>query len=425
MSFESVENRDLLREISEAAHYFIRDQFPDEMVLVFQILAKLGIVVLVFFAFYFFFNLIIDFVLRKIFDRKEKFPFIAALYQSKVGIAMSRILALMVCETAISSVFFENHPVTVSILSRCVLFLIVIYSANLAYKCLKAIEYYYEIKDDHYRVIAIRAVSQTVRAIGIVIFTFIGISIIFGIKGSTIFGYVSAFTAVFFLIFRDFILGFITGLHVATQRAYKVGDWVGIDKYHLEGTIMDVSILTTKIKNFDHTISTIPTYDLLNTEVKNYEFMRIGNKRRIKKSIIFNINSFEFVEADLFEKLEKISLIESYMNSMKSKVRLDAAEIVNNENEDLNYRKLTNIGVYRKYVELYLHNNPNIDQNDTILARQLEMTPQGMPLEIYCFTIYPDLEDYERVQADIFDHLLVAAKAFNLQVMQLPSASVK
>jgi len=367
----------------------------------------------------------VDVLLGRVFDEKERFPFLSSLYKAGSAISVSRILALMICETAITSVFFDNHPVTLTILERTILFLIVVYSANLAYKFLKAIEYFYELKSDHYRVIALRAVSQTVRAIGVVIFSIIGLSILFGIKGSVIFGYISAFTAVFFLIFRDFILGFITGMHIATQRAYKVGDWVGIDKYHLEGTIMDISILTTKIKNFDHTISTIPTYDLLNTEVKNYESMRIGNKRRIKKSITFNINSFEFVEEPLFEKLEKISLIRSYMHSMKDKIRLDAPEIIGNENEDLNYRKLTNIGVYRKYVELYLKNNPNIDQNDTVLTRQLDITPQGMPLEIYCFTTFPDLQDYERVQADIFDHLLVAAKAFQLQVMQVPGGSIK
>ncbi len=420
-----MENQDLLRAISQSAHIFIRDHFPDELVLVFQIVSKLGILFLIFLVFYLFFNLIIDVLLRKIFDKKERFPFLSSLYKAGSAVSVSRIMALMICETAITSVFFDNHPATVTVLTRTVLFLIVIYSANLAYKFLKAIEYFYELKVDHYRVIALRAVSQTVRAIGVVIFAFIGFSILFGIKGSTIFGYVSAFTAVFFLIFRDFILGFITGMHVATQRAYKVGDWVGIDKYHLEGTIMDISILTTKIKNFDHTISTIPTYDLLNTEVKNYESMRIGNKRRIKKSITFNINSFEFIEEDLFEKLEKISLIKDYMLSMKGKIRLDNAETTNNENEDLNYRKLTNIGVYRKYVELYLKNNPNIDQNDTVLTRQLDITPQGMPLEIYCFTTFPDLEDYERVQADIFDHLLVAAKAFELQIMQFPGGNVK
>lgn len=419
------QNQDLLRTVSEYAHIFIRDHFPDGLVLVFQILSKLGILFLIFLVFYLVFNLIVDVLLRRVFDKKERFPFLSSLYKAGSAISVSRILALMICETAITSVFFDNHPVTLTILERTILFLIVVYSANLAYKFLKAIEYFYELKSDHYRVIALRAVSQTVRAIGVVIFSIIGLSILFGIKGSVIFGYISAFTAVFFLIFRDFILGFITGMHIATQRAYKVGDWVGIDKYHLEGTIMDISILTTKIKNFDHTISTIPTYDLLNTEVKNYESMRIGNKRRIKKSITFNINSFEFVEEPLFEKLEKISLIRSYMHSMKDKIRLDAPEIIGNENEDLNYRKLTNIGVYRKYVELYLKNNPNIDQNDTVLTRQLDITPQGMPLEIYCFTTFPDLQDYERVQADIFDHLLVAAKAFQLQVMQVPGGSIK
>ncbi|MGC4128462.1 MAG: mechanosensitive ion channel family protein [Bergeyella sp.] len=417
------ENHDILQTISRAMHVFIRENFPNGLILVAQIISKLGLMVLIFTFFYFFFWFTIQILLKRTFYKKEKFPFITSLYKVRAGVTACRILALMICLTAIPTIFFvDNHPDTVTVITRIVNFLIVIFSANFAYKTLKATEYYYALKHDHYRVIAIRAVSQTARALGVVIFSIIGISILFGIKGSTIFGYISAFTAVFFLIYRDFILGFITGLHVATQRIYKAGDWVSIDKYNLEGTILDISILTSKIQNFDRTISTIPTYDLLNTEVKNYESMKIGNKRRIKKSIIFNTNSFEFVEAELFEKLEKISLISDYMKSMRDKIKLDAPDVKNNENEDLNYRKLTNIGVYRKYVELYLYNNPNIDQTDTILARQLDITPQGMPLEIYCFTLYPDLLDYERIKADIFDHLLVASKAFGLQVMQIQSA---
>lgn len=409
-----MEKQDFLMQLSKLIHKGIAEYFPEGTVLLFQILAKVILLAIILLLSLLFFSFIIQIVLRKRFKNLEKYPFIYSLYKVGANKTAIMLLAITVCEVTTNSIFQSYHPITNKIVSRLMDFLMVIYSAKLAYKTLRAVEYHYELKNDHYRVIALRAVSQILKVVGYVIFTFIGISILFGIKGATIFGYVSAFTAVFFLIFRDFILGFITGLHVATQRTYKVGDWVRIDKYDLDGTIMDISTLTTKIKNFDHTISTIPTYDLLNTEVKNYEAMRIGNKRRIKKSITFNIQSFKFIDEELFSKLEKITLISDYMKAKK--VEMQNSYNSPNAEQSIDKRRLTNIGLFRKYTEAYLKNNPKIDQTDTILARQLEITPQGLPLEIYCFTIYPDLIDFERVQADIFDHLLVASKTFELEV---------
>ncbi len=418
MQIEKLDKRDILQQISNYIHLWIDAHFPDGIALLMQITARLLFLFAIFWISLFLFKIIVNVLLKRIFFKKEKYPFLYSLYRIKANKTVCRMLAIIVCELCVTSVFQNYLPKTGMFTIRFINFLLVMFSAELAYKGLKAVEYYYAIKREHYRVIAIKAITQTVRPIGIVVFIFIGISIIFGIKGSTIFGYVSAFTAVFFLIFRDFILGFITGMHVATQRTYKVGDWIRVDKYDLDGTIEDISSLTTKVKNFDHTISTIPTYDLLNTEVKNFEVMKAGNKRRIKKSITFNINSFAFLDEELFRKLEKISLISNYLKNVGQEIHEENLKSNNDKTVSLNSRKLTNIGVFRKYVEAYLENNPNIDQTDTILARQLEITPQGLPLEIYCFTIYPDLLDYERIQADIFDHLLVASKEFDLEVMQ-------
>lgn len=220
------------------------------------------------------------------------------------------------------------------------------------------------------------------------------------------------------LVFRDTILGFVTGIHVATSKNLKVGDWIGIPKYNIEGNITDISLLTTKIVNFDKTVSTIPTYDLMSTEIRNYQVMTEGNLRRIKRSMIFNIKSFRFLTKEDYEKLEKVNLISDYIITKKNEIESEKLELHNADNM-LNGQQLTNIGVFRKYAENYLRNNPNIEQKEIILVRQLEITPQGMPLEIYCFTIYSNLEDYERVQSDIFDHLLVATQDFGLEVIQV------
>jgi len=294
---------------------------------------------------------------------------------------------------------------------------LVIVVAGMLYRALSAFRNYFIIKKDYYKIIALNAVSQTLKIMGSFVCTVVAICVIFGISSSAIVGSLGAITAVLVLIFRDTILGFVTGLHVATSKNLKVGDWIGIPKYNLEGNIQDINLLTTKIQNFDKTISTIPTYDLLSTEIKNIQVMSESNTRRIKRSIIFNINSFKFLNIENIDHLARINLISRYLLEKKSEIvsqreRIDNAEML------INGRQLTNIGVFREYVIKYLENNTFIDQKETIIVRQLENTPQGLPLEIYCFTNDSQWSNYEDIQADIFDHLLVASKEFDLQIMQ-------
>ena len=220
------------------------------------------------------------------------------------------------------------------------------------------------------------------------------------------------------MIFKDTILGFVTGIHVATSKNLKVGDWVAIPKYSIEGNIEGIDLLTTKIRNFDKTLSTIPTYDLLTTEIKNMQVMTETNTRRIKKSIVFNIKSFKFLDDQLFNDLLKINLIHDYLVERKNEIDKEKATLPNAD-EIINGKQLTNIGTFRIYALNYLKNNQNIDQEGTVLVRQMEITPQGMPLEIYCFTNDSNWENFEQIQADIFDHLLVASKEFDLEIMQV------
>ena len=182
---------------------------------------------------------------------------------------------------------------------------IVFVVAGMLYRGLSAFRNYFIIQQDFYKIIALNAVSQSVKIFGTFVSAIIAICVIFGISGTTIVGSLGAITAVLVLVFRDTILGFVTGLHVATSKNLKVGDWIGIPKYNLEGNIQDINLLTTKIQNFDKTISTIPTYDFLTTEIKNIQVMTESNTRRIKRSIIFNINSFKFLNEKFSKNCRK------------------------------------------------------------------------------------------------------------------------
>lgn len=416
---EFVKTKNFLQNLSDIIHVFVNQNVNESWVKITNMTAKF----LLFVALIFLVDLIFKFILNiffKYFVDDTKFPVLVAIQKSRITNSIAHLIALSFGRFSFQSIFYTS-PTSYLPLEKLVNIGVVIVIAGMTFRFLKALEFYYLSQKDYYRIVALRAVSQTIKIFGLFIFSVIAISIVFGIRGSTILGSLGAITAVLVLVFRDTILGFVTGLHVATSRNLKTGDWIGIPKYNLEGTIEDINLLTTKILNFDKTVSTIPTYDLLSTEIKNLQVMAETNTRRIKRSIVFDINSFEFVDEDLFAKLIQLNLLKDYLNKKRPEIFPEGEDSSLNMNM-MNGAQLTNIGVFRIYATNYLKNNQYIEQSGTIMVRQLESTPQGMPLEIYAFTNDSEWETYEQIQSDIFDHLLVAAKEFHLKVVQLTKA---
>lgn len=415
MNNELKGTKDFLQTLSDLIHFFLRDNIPDSWVLFLQIIVKFALFIALIYVVSFLVTLAINTIFKLFFD-KDKYPVLKSIYNSKITNSFAYLISLLFGSFALFSIFYR-HPKSFIFLERMVGLAIVFVVAGMLYRSLSAFRNYFIIKQDYYKIIALNAVSQTVKIFGIFVSSVIAICVIFGISGSAIVGSLGAITAVMVLVFRDTILGFVTGIHVATSKNLKVGDWIGIPKYNLEGTIEDLNLLTTKIQNFDKTISTIPTYDLLTTEIKNLQVMSESNTRRIKRSIIFNIQSFKFLNLEEVNRLSKINLIKNYLTQMKGKI-LKERENIENSELLINGRQLTNIGVFREYAFNYLKNSEHIDQEGTLMVRQLENTPQGMPLEIYCFTNDSDWGKFEIILADIFDHLLVASKEFDLEIMQ-------
>lgn len=416
MNKEINDYKDFLQRISDEIHFFCKDYFPDDFVLIGQITMKFALLLFLIFFLIFILKAIINIVFKFFFD-KEKYPVMKSIYKAKVTNSVANILGIGLGHYALFSIFYR-HPKSFVFLERLIGFLVVLAVANMAFRFIKVLQNYYLIQQDYYKIIAINSISQTVRIFGMFIFSVIAVCVFFGISSTTVLGSLGAITAVIVLVFRDTILGFVTGIHVATSKNLKVGDWVAIPKYSIEGNIEGIDLLTTKIRNFDKTLSTIPTYDLLTTEIKNMQVMTETNTRRIKKSIVFNVKSFKFLDDQLFNDLLKINLIHDYLVERKNEIDKEKATLPNAD-EIINGKQLTNIGTFRIYALNYLKNNPNIDQTGTVLVRQMEITPQGMPLEIYCFTNDSNWENFEQIQADIFDHLLVASKEFDLEIMQV------
>lgn len=418
MNDQLQETKNFIQELSEQLYIYITQISPAGLDWVFHIIVKLSLLLVLFLITDFAFKFIINAVFR-LFHNEQKFPILKSIYQAKITNSVAHFAALIAVAGIQGSIFPENAlPKTTIFIIRCINLGLVLILAGMLYRSLTAFRNYFSIKQDFYKIMALNAISETVKILGLFIFTVVGFCVIFGIKGTTIVGSLGAITAVLVLVFRDTILGFVTGLHVATSKNLKVGDWVSIPKYSIEGNITEINLLTTKITNFDKTVSTIPTYDLMTTEIKNMQVMSESNTRRIKKSIYFNINSFKFLTDEDVERLKEINLISDYLEERTSEIKKEK-ESLEHKDKIVNGRQLTNIGVFRYYAQKYIENDSDIDKNGTRMVRQLDITPQGLPLEVYCFANDSKWERFEQIQADIFDHLLVASKEFELQVMQV------
>jgi len=234
-------------------------------------------------------------------------------------------------------------------------------------------------------------------------------------------GSIGAFTAILILVFKDTILGLIASISISMNHMVQIGDWVEMPKYNADGDVLDITLHTVKVQNWDKTISTIPTYAFLSDSFKNWRGMKESGGRRIKRSINIDINSIKFCDEQMLDQFEKFATIHEYIQTKRKEI-----EKFNQGNEAessviINRRSLTNIGTFRAYIKNYLRKHPKINQNLTFLIRQLPPGTSGLPIEIYVFTSDTEWANYEAIQADIFDHLLAIAPEFKLNVFQSPS----
>ena len=230
-------------------------------------------------------------------------------------------------------------------------------------------------------------------------------------------------SAVLILVFRDTILGFVASIQVSINDMVRIGDWITFEKYGADGDVIEINLATVKVQNFDKTITTIPTYALISDSFKNWRGMENSDGRRIKRAVIIKQESIKFLSQNDIDKLSKIDLISTYLKTrQKDNIAHNQEKNINTE-LFLNGRNLTNIGVFRKYIEEYIQNHTAINKDMMIMARQLAPTSQGLPIEIYAFSKDKRWENYEYIMADIFDHLLAAVTFFDLELFELPSGS--
>jgi miniconductance mechanosensitive channel len=234
-------------------------------------------------------------------------------------------------------------------------------------------------------------------------------------------GGLGAMTAVLLIVFRDTILSFVASLQISNYDMMRVGDWIEMPQYGADGDVVDIGLHTIKVQNWDKTITAIPTHKFLTDSFKNWRSMPESGGRRIKRSIYIDMNSIRFLEDDDIERFEKFVLLQEYMRQKKREIEDYNAEHLPDRSFTANARRLTNIGTFRQYVVRYLRQHPQINQTMTLMVRQLDPTPQGLPLQIYVFSSDVAWVSYEGIQSDIFDHITAIVPEFGLRLYQQPS----
>jgi miniconductance mechanosensitive channel len=261
---------------------------------------------------------------------------------------------------------------------------------------------------------------QAVKLAGVVIVGIFILSVVFGKTPVYFLSSLGALTAVMLLIFKDAILGFVAGIQISVNQLVQVGDWIEVPKAGADGDVIDVSLTTVKVRNWDKTITTVPTYSLISDSFINWRGMQESGGRRIKRALYLDMQTVHFADEAMLTRWRRIDLLRPYLDEKVAELVADAAKATTDAGVPGNRRTLTNLGTFRAYIAAYLHAHPKINQEMTFLVRHLDPTERGLPIEIYVFSADKVWANYEAIQADIFDHLLAMVPEFDLRIFQSP-----
>ena len=268
----------------------------------------------------------------------------------------------------------------------------------------------------------LKGIFQGIKLISAILVGILMISLLIGQSPAILISGLGAMAAVLMLVFKDPILGLVAGIQLSANDMLKLGDWLEMPKYGADGAVIDIGLTTVKVRNWDNTITTIPTWSLVSDSFKNWSGMSASGGRRIKRSISIDATSIHFLDEDERQRLHKAHLLKPYLSARHQEIdewnqQLDAPESV------LNHRRMTNIGTFRAYLNEYLRHHPRIRKDMTLMVRQLAPDDHGLPIEIYAFTNTVVWLEYESIQADIFDHIFAVVEEFGLRIHQSPTGN--
>ena len=358
-------------------------------------------------------KIILRFLTKRI--ENNKYQWDDVLLSNKVFQKISMIIPGIVMYNG--AVFFDDRAALISKISIIYILLIIIITSKALINSADDIYRQFPVSKDR----PIKGLLQVIEIVLYVIFGITIVSIMIDKNPIALISGIGALTAIITLVFKDSIVGFIAGIQLTWNDMLRIDDWIEMPKYGANGEVIEISLTTVKVRNFDKTITTIPTYALVSDSFINWRGMQETGARRIKRAINIDLTSIKFCNEEMLEKYKKVNFLKSYIEEKEAELEAYNERV---ENTDIlvNGRNLTNVGIFRIYAQNYINNHPRIHADMTRMVRQLAPTENGLPLEVYVFVNDTTWTVYESAQSDIFDHLLAVAEFFDLRIFQNPSS---
>ena len=338
------------------------------------------------------------------------------LIEHKVFARLSNVVPALVVHVLAPVVFagVESLAGFVQGLAKVYLVVVLLFTLQALLNGLQTIYQRYDIS----KRIPIKGLLRALMLVACFVGSVFIISIVMGREIGTLMAGLGAMVMGFLFVFKDAIMGLVAGIQLATNDTVRKGDWIEMKGHGIDGDVIDVSLTTVKVQNFDKTVVSIPASKLITEACRNWRGMKDSGGRRIKRPIRIDMRSIQFADEALLEKFQRFDLLEGYLQSRLDEVNVHNQTANMDLSELVNGRRLTNIGTFRAYIMAYLKSHPQIRQDRTFLIRQLAPGDNGLPIEIYIFTDTTVWAEYEAIQADIFDHLLAVIPEFGLAPFQ-------
>lgn len=342
------------------------------------------------------------------------------LLSNKVHVRLSRTILVLLARQFLP-IIFMGFPVLTAALVKFLDLVVLLTIYHLVNSLLKTCRDIFRTSNG-FKDKPIDSYLQVVQIFLIFVIGTLAVSLLTGNSPWSFLVSLGAASAILMLVFKDTILGFVASIQVSANDSVRVGDWIEMPKYGVDGDVLQINLNNVKIQNWDKTIVTIPTYTLLSDSFKNYRGMQETGGRRIKRALNIKMSSVRYLSEEEITALKNIRILSPYIDQREREIAAYNKTWNTDNSSPVNGRRMTNIGLFRAYVLAYAKNNPNIHQELTLLVRQLAPTEYGIPLELYMFTKGTQWVYFEDTMADIFDHLLAAIKHFHLQIFELPAA---
>ncbi len=381
-----------------------------------------GLILIIFLSFIVYF-LVKKFLIKIVhaIATKSKNKWDDILMERKVLVRISYLIPLLIVNFFIPYLL-SDYPITIKIVQKTLQILMVAVSVSAINSFLNALFHIYQ----NFEISKSKPIKGYLQVAKMILYIFATVFIISILLGESSFGWLAgfgAFSAILMLVFKDPILGFVGGIQLTSNNMVKIGDWIAMHKFGADGTVIDISLTSVKVQNWDKTITTIPTYAMITDYFQNWRGMEESGGRRIKRSINIDMESVKFCTPEMLERFRKFQFVSDYINTKNKEVEEYNTRYNIDNSVLVNGRRQTNLGIFRAYLKAYLHHNSNISDTMTFLVRHLQPTEFGIPIQIYVFSNIQEWAKYEDIQSDIFDHVISVVPQFDLRIFQSPTGA--